>query len=286
MSAMISVIVPVYNAEKTLRRCVESLVYGIEKNIEIILIDDCSRDNSWKLCQKLQEEFHSVRCVQNEENKGVSYTRNHGIAEANGKWVMFADSDDWGSRRFASTLVEISEKNENALVICGFHYIDRLSHNKVEYIWNSEIRKRIFEIQGEELFDAVDRIMLQNVWNKIFSCEIIRENNIKFDETQSMGEDFQFVLEYMQAADIRKCIIVNEALYYYVRANEVSLMSNFGWSSNEKEIERLYLLAELCSDDSLASNRLYKEIDKVKANRLYHVVRTKNRSKKRKNHSN
>lgn len=282
MNSAVSAIIPVYNAEKTLRRCVESLVYGVERKIKVILVDDCSQDNSWKLCQELQEEFDNVKCIQNEQNQGVSYTRNHGIAEADGDWIMFVDSDDWVSCKFISTLLKIAEKQKDSLVICGFHYIDELTHNKTEYTWNPNTKKQIIEIQGEKLFDGIDRIMLQNVWNKIFRREIIKKNNIKFDETQSMGEDFQFVLDYMQAANIQKCAIVNEALYYYVRANELSLMSNFGWASNEKEIERLNLLSRLCGEGPAISNRLYKEIARTKENRVYHVVRTKNKSKEEK----
>lgn len=283
MSSAVSIIVPVYNAEKTLRKCVESLVYGLEKNIEVILVDDCSWDNSWNLCQELQEEFINVKCVQNNQNQGVSYTRNHGIEEADGDWIMFTDSDDWVSGRFVSTLLRTTEKYENSLVTCGFHYIDKSAYNKVDYLWDPESIERRVEIQGEELFDAVDRIMLQNVWNKIFCREIIRKNNIKFDETQSMGEDFRFVLDYMQAADLRACTVINEALYYYVRANQSSLMSNFGWSTNNLTFQRMEQLAEICGiDNQNVQERLEKQKLKLKKNSIYHVVRTSKKTKREK----
>lgn len=283
----VSIIVPVYNAEQTLRRCVESLVYGMEKNIEVILVDDCSRDNSWKLCQELQEEFINVRCVQNKQNQGVSYTRNHGIAEANGDWIMFTDSDDWVSCKYVSTLLKRAEKYKNSLVTCGFHYIDEMAYNKVDYIWNSKEKGQSVEIHGEELFKAVNLIMLQNVWNKIFRRDIILKRNIKFDETQSMGEDFRFVLDYMQAAELQTCTVINEALYYYVRANNSSLMSKFGWSTNNQTFQRMEQLAEICGiDNQNVREQLQKQKLKLKKNSIYHVVRTPKRTKREKNRSN
>lgn len=274
---------PVYNAEKTLRRCVESLVYGSEKNIEIILVDDCSKDNSWELCQQLQSEFKNVLSVQNKHNKGVSYTRNHGLKEASAPYIMFVDSDDWVSQHFVSRLLYTVEEYESAQTICGFHYIDEVTHNKVDYQWDKQSEETLIIIQEEELFDAVDKIMLQNVWNKIFSRELIQKNNIHFDETQNMGEDFQFVLDYMKAADLHKCVVINEPLYYYVRANQTSLMSKFGWSSDENEIQRLILLKTLCGNNSdKIQKRLEQQIVNAKANRIYHVVRTKDKSKKEK----
>ena len=105
MEPKVSVIVPVYNAEQTLRKCVESLIFGLYRNIEVILVEDCSSDNSWALCQLLCEEFQSVRCVRNESNSGVSCTRNYGISLATGEYLCFVDSDDWVSGRYVSRLV-------------------------------------------------------------------------------------------------------------------------------------------------------------------------------------
>lgn len=283
MDSIVSIIIPVYNAEKTLRRCVESLVYGVEKNIEVILVDDCSMDGSWKLCQQLQSEFKSVKSIQNKKNSGVSYTRNHGLNEVNSPYVMFVDSDDWVSKYFVSSLLYAAKIYKDGQILCGFHYIDRLTNNKIDYQWNSKNHKDVIVIQGVSLFDAVDKIMLQNVWNKIFIYDIIREHNIRFDEMQNMGEDFQFVLEYMVAADLHKCIVLNQPLYYYVRANQTSLMSKYGWASEKQEIQRLKLLRTLCEGDTkVLQRRLEKQIVDTKENLAYHVVRTKHKSTKEK----
>lgn len=283
MNTSVSVIIPVYNSEKTLRRCVESLVYGTEKNVEVILVDDCSKDSSWELCQQLQTEFEAVLSVQNKKNSGVSYTRNQGLLRANSPYIMFVDSDDWVSRHFISQLLHTVEKHKEAQVLCGFHYIDQLTYSKMDYQWDKQCRENLIEIQGEELFDAVDKIMMQNVWNKIFEREIIQKNNIQFDETQSMGEDFGFVLDYMMAAGLKKCMIINEPLYYYVRANQTSLMSNFGWSIDDQAFQRMEQLAKICGETlPNIQKRLEKQIYNLKRNSVYHVVRTQSHTKKEK----
>ena len=82
MNPKVSIVIPVFNAEATLRRTVESLIYGTERDIEIILVDDCSKDSSWKYCQDLSNKYSNIYCYQNMSNRGVSYTRNFGLEKA------------------------------------------------------------------------------------------------------------------------------------------------------------------------------------------------------------
>ena len=107
MGCRASAIIPVYNAEKTLRRCVESLVLGHERQIEVILVEDRSKDKSFEVCQELAAEFSNVICIQNEINRGVSFTRNQGLAAATGEYILFTDSDDWVSAQYAQSLLKI-----------------------------------------------------------------------------------------------------------------------------------------------------------------------------------
>ena len=109
MTCKVSVIIPVYNAEGTIRRCVESLVYGKERDIEVILVDDCSSDGSREVCQELDDEFQNVVIVRNKDNSGVSFTRNHGLEKAKGKYIAFVDSDDWVSGNYIKELYETAE---------------------------------------------------------------------------------------------------------------------------------------------------------------------------------
>lgn len=279
MRREISVIIPVYNAALYLERCVESIVFGEFKDTQIILVEDCSKDESWIVCKKLAEKFVNVECYQNECNSGVSYTRNHGLKKAKGKYILFVDSDDWVSGKYVKCLHKEINENPNDLIICGLHFIDKVMENRREYLWNKDSTK----LKKEDFFDLVDTFLIQQLWNKIFHRDVIQKHNIQFDESQSMGEDFQFVLDYMEAARIEQCTIINRPLYYYVRANNNSLMSKFGLIENENEYKRLTKLKFICGNENPLVNAKYeKAIKNTQYNYVYQVCRNKAKTKKEK----
>lgn len=276
MSCRASVIIPVYNAENTLRRCVESLVLGRERHIEVILVEDCSSDGSWEICHELAVEFSNIISIQNEKNSGVSYTRNQGLAAAQGEYILFVDSDDWVSERYIVALLKLAEENTDSLPICGQHFIDKVSGTKRNYTWSEE-HGAVHEVPSERFFELSDKFLLQQLWNKIFRRDIIEKHHIRFDETQSMGEDFQFVLDYMEAAQIKKCVVLNEPLYYYIRWNNSSLMSKFGFVQNQPEFARMEQLHRLSGVSS--TQRRDEMIARSKQNYIYHIVRSPNHGK-------
>lgn len=222
----ISVVVPVYNAEKTLRRCVESIVFGQERDLEVILLEDCSRDGSWALCQTLAQEYPQVVCLRNDRNRGVSYTRNRGLDAATGRYLLFVDSDDWVSGSYVRSLITTARENPGKLVVCGFTFIDHTQ--SVQRYYGMSGTKTLQKEQFHKLSGAV---LLQQLWNKVFDLKRIREAGIRFDETISMGEDYCFVMDMIEALDYRECVIIKEALYYYVRWGNGSLMDQ--WSQHE-----------------------------------------------------
>lgn len=277
-----SVIIPVYNAEKTIRRCVESLVFGEERNIEIILVDDCSKDNSWAVCSQLQSEYKNVSVFRNEKNSGVSYTRNQGLKEAEAEYVLFMDSDDWGSRYYVSQLLLAAVENPKYLVMCGFFFWDNIHNTRTRYIWGENNPPQLI-VPKTQYFKLIDKIFIQFVWNKVFRLDVIRSHNIHFDESKSMGEDFQFVLDYMKATAPESCLILNRPLYYYIRANNTSLMSKMGLTGFEYSLDRLSQLAQFAG---MSDSTEYREqIEKLKTNYIYQIVHDKksNKAEKLKN---
>ena len=279
MNIKASVIIPVYNAEKTIRRCVESLVLGRERDIEVILCEDCSTDNSWKLCCEIAEEYENVYCIQNMLNRGVSYTRNTALNRARGEYILFVDSDDWVSKKYILELLKTAGDNPDSLVLCGHHFIDKVNGTRCDYLW-SEGESKTIVVKENGFFDLCDKFLLQQLWNKIFCRKLIEEHHIRFDETQSMGEDFQFVLDYLEATQIKKCVILNEPLYYYIRWNNNSLMSKFGFIDNQPEFDRIEKLARIVGSDE--ENYRNSMIAKIKQNYIYHITRNNNYSKKEK----
>lgn len=274
-----SVIIPVYNAEKHLRRCVESIALGQERNLEIVLIEDCSQDASWKICQALRAEFPNIVAIRNEHNGGVSFTRNQGLACAQGEYILFVDSDDWVSARFAKKLLETACQYPDCLSICGLHFIDHVHGEQRDYLWDDGA-PRIIEVAADGLFDLSDRFLLQQLWNKVFRRDLIEKYRIRFDENQSMGEDYQFVLDYLEASGCNRCAVLNEPLYYYIRWNTSSLMSTFGFVQNQQEymrVEQLYRVSG--GADTARRNRM---LQSIRENYVYHIARNPNRSSQEK----
>ena len=275
MACKASVIIPVYNAEKTLRRCVESIVLGQERDVEVIIVDDCSKDYSWDLCQELAREFPNVTAVQNKQNFGVSFTRNHGLDLAQGSYVLFVDSDDWVSQNYVKTMTELAVQYPDSLPICGQHFIDKVHNTSRDYTWNGQDGSLV-EMSSELFFDLLDRFLLQQLWNKIFHRDIIEQNHIRFDEHQTMGEDFQFVLDYMDAIHCQKCVVINKPLYYYIRWNESSLMSQFGLTENDNEYRRLRQLLHICGADCDEMRSKYERaVEALKKNYVYQIMHAK-----------
>ena len=271
MEPKASIIVPVYKAEKELRKCVESLIFGAYHNLEIILVEDCSPDGSWKQCQILAEEFPEVRCVRNEKNSGVSYTRNRGISLAEGEYICFVDSDDWVSGNYVSRLVETAAAHSDALTLCGFRFHEEITGYTADYLWDSGT-ERLATVDSDQFFALQEKVLLQSPCNKAFQRRIIAENRLAFDETQTMGEDFQFVLDYMEAVCLRQCVIVNEPLYHYIRANNTSLMSKFGLVERDNEFRRLAQLRQICGNTTNIDAQYSRAVEALKKNYIYQTM--------------
>lgn len=245
MKEKVSVIIPVYNAENFIRKCVESLADGTYKNIELILINDASRDNSFYICMELEKRYSCVILLNNEENHGVSYTRNRGLQVATGDLIMFADSDDWVEPDFIERMIEQHHIDENALVICGYINHDEVKNGRTDiFAWDNFEGVQIVN-REVSLYQLYEQRLLQQLWNKIFQREIIVNYNIHFDETISIGEDFRFLLQYIKVGNIKKIIKYNYPLYHYSRDNQNSLMTKYGQEKIEEPLYNFQLLYEL-----------------------------------------
>lgn len=226
----VSVVIPVYKAEKTLRRCVESVIFGQEKDLEIILVEDCSPDGSWQLCQQLAEEYPQVRCLRNDQNRGVSYTRNRCLEAATGRYMLFVDSDDWVSGNYVKTLVDTQEQNPEKLIVCGYFSVNPKDQSKLRYGPDSTS-----VLTRPEITKLTQWVLIQQLWNKVFSPQKLREAGLRFNESICIGEDYQFVMDVLELMNYQCCMIIGEPLYYYVRYESGSLMSNWAQRENYQD---------------------------------------------------
>lgn len=281
----ISVVVPVYNAEKIIERCVKSIVSNDFKDLEVILIDDCSKDNSLEVCKRLSDEYSNVRYLHNEMNQGVSYTRNRGIYEANGEYTMFVDSDDWIDNDYYSSFIKAVDKYPNSMIICGYVNHDEKFNNRTDnVIWNEDKTENLYNIK-EQLKNIYDKTLLQQLWNKVFVTKIIQNNNIRFDESISIGEDLRFILEYIKVSKINDVVFINKPMYHYMRDQNESLMYKVGLESVEEPLKNLKLLYELIGySEELVEQTLLKDREKqinLYAYLIMHNAGMKNSEKKK-----
>ena len=279
MEEKVSIIIPVYKAEKTIERCVQSIAEGTYPNVEIILVEDCSPDASLKKCRILEKKYDSVIVKHNIENRGVSYTRNQGLKCITGKYLMFVDSDDWVEPDYVESFVNEMAKANLAMVISGYVNHDELFNGRTDIFGWGNTGKIQVSALSEKLPELYHNRLLQQLWNKIFRTEVVLENEICFDETISMGEDFRFILEYLakvkQKSD--KCVLLDRPLYHYIRDNEISLMSTFGNENIAEPLKNISLMIPLLNIGQEQQTLFYeKEKDRIVGQYAYRIMHNSN----------
>lgn len=205
----ISVIVPIFNCQNYMRRCIDSLLVQTVKDIEILLIDDGSEDDSGTICDEYALTDSRVRVI-HKSNGGVCSARNAGLDNATGRYIMFCDSDDYVEPTWCEKLLAAIERNDGFFACCGY--------NSVSQSGKCLKAKVIPEVASEYstmLVELYSGGLLPAVWDKIFCLEVITGNRIRFDEEISYAEDFIFVLQYLKT-ERHNLNVVPEALYNYV----------------------------------------------------------------------
>lgn len=250
----VSIIIPVYNAESTIERCLGSLINNSYKNLEIILVDDCSTDNSLKICR--QYESDSIIVYHSNENHGPSFSRNKGLELSTGDYIMFVDSDDWVEANYVKMFVKNLNDDSN-FIICGYYNHDEM---------NSGVLGKIKPISND-LFELYNQTLLQQLWTKIFDARIVREINIRFNEELTIGEDFDFILHYLDQLDNLKIKTLDNMLYHYMRDQTTSLMYNVDSKNIDVSLYNLRHLYKLLGK----SDEEIKELLEKEKNQLIDV---------------
>lgn len=216
---MVSIIVPVHNAREYLVRCLESIRRQTYDNIEVILVNDGSEDDSLKICMYYQVIDTRFRIIDKPQT-GVSDTRNQGIEAAAGKYLQFVDSDDWIAEDATFTMVDAAQKAECDMVITHFYRVvgKRISHQG--HIRNEEVMGR--QQFAGYMMHAPANFYYGVMWNKLFRRDIVQNNGIRCMAGLNWCEDFIFNLEYLQYA--QRIYAVPNPTYYYVKTKN-SLIS-------------------------------------------------------------
>lgn len=205
---VVSIIVPVYNSELHLSRCLDSLISQDYSNIEIILINDGSIDNSLAILKEYEDKDERIK-VFDQTNSGVSHARNVGLSEAKGEYICFVDSDDYVDTTYVSNFIKGLDKNSD-LVFQGLNeiHLDKSVRRvipKQAFYSYSNILNGISDINKHKIFGYV--------CNKLYKASIIRTNNLKFREDINISEDRIFALKYLQY--VQSMQVVAESAYNY-----------------------------------------------------------------------
>lgn len=236
MSDLISIIVPIYNVEKYLDRCMKTLQEQTYKNIEIILVDDGSPDNCPAMCDKYAQEDSRIKVV-HKENAGLGFARNSGLEVATGKYIAFVDSDDYVTGDMCEKLYEAAIKNDADVVYGGIYYtegteITRESKVEKQQVWKDG-KEFLLEMIGTEPAAANDTIIEVSVWKALFKKELFDKHYIRFvSERQFISEDVIFDIDYLSKAN--NIVVIPNCVYYYVN-NPQSLSKNFRTDRFDKD---------------------------------------------------
>lgn len=212
MNPSVSIIVPVYNAEACLRRCVESVLNQEYADFELLLADDGSRDGSGRICDEYAAADSRVR-VFHKENSGVSDSRNLCLDQARGRYLQFLDADDWITANATKLLVQAMEEHLCDLVISDFYRVvgERVSPkgdiDEAQVLSREEYAAHMMENPANYYYGVL--------WNKLYRREIVERHHLRMDPAISWCEDFMFNLEYIRRAETFFALQV--PVYYYVK---------------------------------------------------------------------
>ena len=242
----VSIIVPVYNVEKYLERCINSLKNQSLENIEIILVDDASSDSSPEICDAASKADPRIKVI-HKVNEGAGMARNAALKLSEGEYIGFVDSDDFVERDMFEILVEKAEKYSSELVMSGVLYVDGSMFSKegertvktyfdkdTHFETEEELKKLRMGIIGALPDDEDDSKYGMSIWKNLFRRDVIEKHNIVFQsEREMLSEDSLFMIDYISC--IKKATGIKEVFYNYCR-NGDSISKSFKKDRFEKSL--------------------------------------------------
>lgn len=288
----ISIIIPVYHVERYLEACLQSVCGQSYRNLEIILVDDCSGDGCGAICDRYATEDERIKVIHHDRNRGLSEARNTGMMQATGDYYMFVDSDDRIDEKLCEKAVEVLENNmeEVDTVHWGYCCVDEDGKEESEempilYPKEKIVPPEIFDnfistltvslddlyywfSSGQSYYEAVhSKKQMATVWRYLLSAKVITENNLHFHPHAGRGEDIVFMLCYLQRC--KGIVNLPEKAYYYLQRPD-SLIRDANTIS--KKIELIEAMEETVS--FAPEEKQEKLRDKWRGQRILVVMNT------------
>lgn len=225
---LVSVIVPIYNAEKYMDKCIDSICNQTLKDIEIILINDGSSDRSGEIANEYAKKDNRIKVI-HQENSGPSVARNKGISIAKGKYVGFVDSDDYIEKTMYEALCSYASDKNIQVAMCS--YYEKYIYNNSEKIVRSKLKSdQVYNTKAIKeniisTFAKNDNYGFYSLWNKIYLREWLIDSKIEMDVNRDHGEDWWFNINVI--SKISSFIYLDKPLYNYIHINSNSLMFKY-----------------------------------------------------------
>ncbi len=277
MSSKVSIIVPIYNASKYLEQCAESLVNQDYSNIEILLVDDGSTDNSGEICDSLQRDDDRIRVI-HKENGGAASARNLGVKEATGDYVMFIDADDWFELDTVSTLV--SHMDGNCLDVARFNYVREFGDRSVEKK-NTFLEERVYEgeecknlcrqvlgLVGKELSHPENMNFLASVCFNIYRRNILVDNGLSFTDIKLIGSFVDGSYNFEAFMYVKRFEFINRYFYHYRKTNSGAATANYRKNYVERQMIMLGGLEQIINKNDLGEDFKQAFVSRVMYNSM------------------
>lgn len=230
----VSIIIPVYNVEKYLPKCLDSVLGQTYADLEIICVDDGTPDRSAAVILSYAEKDGRIKLI-SQKNQGLSGARNTGIKSATGEYIVFLDGDDWLDPKTVETAVSTAEKNNADVVMWSYvrEFSDRSDEKKIfesDKIFDEsgcrELHRRMAGLYGDETADPSNADSLVTAWGKLYRADIIKENGLEFVDTKLIGtEDALFNLQCF--GFVRSAAFINRPFNHYRKDNDISLTRSY-----------------------------------------------------------
>ena len=217
MNKLLSIIIPVYNGEKYIEKCLDSVLSQTYSNIEIIIINDGSTDNSYQLLQKYAKKDHRILLF-NQKNIGSSLTRNNGIKYAHGEYITFIDIDDYIEK---DAYEKVMSKLQDDIDIACFSV--SCDYTKENYSINKILKSGIYP-KDEAVKELFNKDIFNALWNKIYKASLIKEKDY-FPYEFNQGEDLVFNCKVFKQAN--KILLLDDIVYHYIYQENATMISSF-----------------------------------------------------------
>lgn len=253
----VSVIIPVYNVTKYISKCIESILNQTYTDFELILVNDGSTDNSPEICREYEKRDSRIIVI-DKINEGAGMARNAGLDVADGKYIMFIDSDDWVENNMLEYLVDLLKNASAEVAICN--YFTELPDGSGQIVVPIQIEGDTYTTNDITKYIAIldDENKFPYLWNRLYLREIIEKNSIRFEKRFVTGQDLDFNLKYFRC--VNTCVLSNTPLYHYIKHGTGSLCARFKNNLYEIVSELNGRREDMYREFSMIENSEYKTI--------------------------